>query len=224
MVHGTTNKGQIVARVTSDEELDPSLFKDGEKVFIVREKKGEVGSQHYHIFVDDPDLKIETLRQRLKRKYVGNKEKSCKLATNPKNQLQYLFKGPSSERDEGPPEVILNTLGLDIEEYRERYWTDRCAYKDVVKQAKQKALSFRDTLLARVASDKEEGKYGWFSITNIVRRSYEICKETKAMPPDKYLLSRYVEYVKCQLCTDDFYNEMVEDKIKNVVKILKSDF
>lgn len=206
---------RITSKIDNFMEMYGSVFKDG-KCLIVREKGG-TDDQHYHAYVSG--INYNTLCGRLKRYFVGNKQYSCRKVRNQEMQQRYLCKGTEIHK----PDVVLNTLGVNVEEGYKRFWSDRAEYVAKAKDKAKSAVEFKQMLYQRVLDTKGGmTRLQYLSIRNIFDVCISLCREMGKLPPGDYLMIQYIEYVKMMDGDnlDDKYERVLSKMVKNGFEIL----
>lgn len=180
---------RVTTQVVDFMEVYGSIFKDTRSI-VSREMKG-TPEQHYHAYV--VGIKFDTLRSRLKKYFSGNKQYSCERVKNSVNQKRYVCKGTEFEK----PDIICNTLGVDVEECYRMFWSDRRDYEVREKKRSKSQKEFKRLLYERVLQTKGDmEQFQYLSIPNIINCCIDLCKENDKLPPGDYLMIQYIEYVK----------------------------
>lgn len=164
-----------------------SLFKDLECLLVKEDEAGD--NQHYHCYVKGSrKYKLDT---RLKKYFKGNQQYSCKIVKDKEMQCRYLCKGTESEK----PIVIMNNIGVDVNEEYRKYWYDRVEYKERMKVQKKnkKAMIERVEEMIKVQDQRDSRLY---SIGNIFNVIMEVCKRDGDLVPDDFLCIKYIETVR----------------------------
>lgn len=178
-----------VCRFTTQENdfvtMYGSIFK-GARVLLVKEKEG-TDNQHYHAYVTG--LKKATLDTRIKKHFSGNKLYSCKIVQNAEIQKRYLLKGTEVTK----PQVILNTLDVNVEEGWQRFWSDRSNYLIEKKEKKEKG-SLVDVVCQRLL--EQEGVSQRYSVRNIFNEICVYCRDNNKLIPGDHLMIQYIETIK----------------------------
>lgn len=198
----------ISFRITSNEDLPlKELFKEGEYVAVTREGRKDI-DQHYHGYCIN--IKIETLRSRMKKHFSGNKQYKCASVKHAKHQLAYIFKGGVTTE----PVVVYNTLQADAHLLYKSYWQDRRAYEGLVSEKKKMSGDLRTFV-------KEQCKWNnSYSTDYIVKLICRTCVERNLLIPSDYEIVRWVEFIQFSNENMKQAGHAVGRKVARIVSLL----
>lgn len=193
----------LMCRITTD-YISPERFEyllRKSKSLVVKEI-GDGGKVHYHLFVTG--VMKPTFDTRLKKYYNGNGQYSNKKVVNYELQLRYLCKGLVNSK----PDVIVNTLDVDVDSEYQRFWSDRKSYEESVVKRKKSSKSFIDSVFDDVVNSDLKQVSREYIMTVIL----DVCRREGKLVPGDYLCISYIETVLNRL------GNRMDDKITRVLR------